>query len=343
MEFTARQIAQLLNARVEGDENAAVNQLSKIEEGAQGTLSFLANAAYTDYIYTTKASIVIVNETFKPDKALPSGLTLLRVPDAYAAFARLLEFYNNLNNSRTGIEEGAFIHPSARVSDQAYVGAGAYVGEDAVLAPGVQIHPHVFVGARVHIGKASVIHAGVRIYHGCQIGANCIIHSNVVIGADGFGFAPQQGGFKKVPQIGNVIIEDEVEIGAGTCIDRATLGSTRIRKGVKLDNLIQIAHNCDIGENTVIAAQTGIAGSTTIGKNCMIGGQVGIVGHLKIADGVKIAAQSGIGTSIETENSVWQGSPAFNASEYKRSYVAFRNLPDISRRLGNLEKGTTTN
>ncbi|MEP7170420.1 MAG: UDP-3-O-(3-hydroxymyristoyl)glucosamine N-acyltransferase, partial [Bacteroidota bacterium] len=281
-------------------------------------------------------SIVIVNKDFVAEQ--PVNSTLIRVEDAYKSFAKLLEVYNQVLQNKKGIEEHSFISASAQTGKDVYIGAFAYAGNNVILGTNVKIYPHVYLGDYVEVGDNTVIHSGVKIYTQCKIGANCTIHSGVIIGADGFGFAPHEGNYKKVPQIGNVIIEDQVEIGANTTIDRATLGSTIIRKGVKLDNLIQISHNVEIGENTVIAAQTGIAGSTKIGKQCMIGGQVGIVGHLSIADNVKIAAQSGIGTSITTPGEIVQGSPAFNISDYKRVYVVFKKLPEIESRLRELEK-----
>jgi len=336
MQFTAQQISDLLQGKVEGDAAVAVNKLSKIEEGEKGSLSFLANPKYAPFIYSTKASIVIVNKDFIAEQ--PVNSTLIRVEDAYKSFAKLLEVYNQVLQNKKGIEEQSYISPSAQVGKDVYVGAFAYAGNNVKIGNNAKIYPHVYLGDDVEIGDNTVINSGVKIYSQCKVGANCTIHSGVVIGADGFGFAPHEGNYKKVPQIGNVIVEDHVEIGANSTIDRATLGSTIIRKGVKLDNLIQIAHNVEIGENTVIAAQTGIAGSTKIGKQCMIGGQVGIVGHLTIADNVKIAAQSGIGTSITTPGEIVQGSPAFNIADYKRVYVVFKKLPLLEKKIEELEK-----
>lgn len=337
MKFTAQQIADMLKGSVEGNPHTEVSGLSKIEEGKPGTLSFLANPKYNSYIYTTKASIVIVNSNFEAES--PIEATLIRVADAYKSFASLLEIYNQIVNDKKGIEQPSFIDPSASIGKDVYIGAFAYIGKNTVIGNGVKIYPQCYVGDNVVIKDNTTLFAGCRVYSFCQIGAECSLHAGVIIGADGFGFAPnEQNNYKKVPQIGNVVIEDHVEVGAGTTIDRATLGSTFIRKGVKLDNLIQIAHNVDIGENTVIAAQTGVAGSTKIGKNCMIGGQVGIIGHLSIADGVKIAAQSGIGTSITTPGEIVQGSPAFNISDYKRTYVVFKKLPQLERKINELEK-----
>jgi len=337
MEFSAQQIAALLNGTIEGNAQQTVNNLSKIEEGQPNTLTFLANPKYSEYIYTTGASIAIVNKTFEAEKPLPSTLTLIRVDDAYACFAKLLGHYNQVKQDKTGIEQPSFIDSSAQVADEVYIGAFAYIGKNAVIGKGAKIYPHSYIGDNVKVGEKTVICPGVKVYQDCKIGANCTIHASTVIGADGFGFAPNsENNYQKVPQIGNVVIEDHVEIGSNVSIDRATLGSTIIRKGVKIDNLIQVAHNVEIGENTVIASQTGIAGSTKLGKNMMIGGQVGIIGHLRIADGVKIAAQSGIGHNIEEQNAIVQGSPAFGIGDYKRSYVLFRSLPQLKEQMNKL-------
>ena len=339
MEFSAKQIAGLLQGKVEGNPDITVNNLSKIEEGKPKTLSFLANPQYTHFIYDTDASIVLVNENLVLERPVKSTCTLIRVEDAYGSFAKLLEVYNEYRLNKTGVEQPSFVHPSVNVSDDHYIGAFAYVGENVKLGKNVKIYPQCYIGDNVEIGDDSTVFAGVKIYHDCKIGKHCTIHAGVVLGSDGFGFAPNSdNNYKKIPQIGNVIVEDYVEIGSNSTIDRATLGSTIIRKGVKLDNLIQIAHNVEIGGNTVIAAQTGIAGSTKIGRNCMIGGQVGIVGHLKIADGVKIAAQSGVGNNLEQEGEIVQGSPSFSIGEYKRSYVLFRGLPKLAEKIRNLEK-----
>src|SRR6185369_286539 len=337
MEFTAKQIGELLKGQVEGNEHVKVNKLSKIEEGEAGSLSFLANPKYTPFIYNTRASLVIVNKDFIPEQ--PISATLIRVENAYNSFVQLLEIYNHIQLDKKGIEQPSFISASAKIGTDCYVGPFAYIGQNVVIGNDVKIYPQTFIGDNVVIGDHTTLFAGVKIYSDCRIGNGCTLHAGTIIGADGFGFTPNsENEYKKVAQIGNVIIEDRVEIGANTSIDRATLGSTIIRKGVKLDNLIQIAHNVEIGENTVIAAQTGIAGSTKIGKDCMIGGQVGIVGHITIADKVKIAAQSGIGSSITTEGEIVQGSPAFNIGDYKRSYVVFRKLPQLERRIKELEQ-----
>jgi UDP-3-O-[3-hydroxymyristoyl] glucosamine N-acyltransferase len=337
MEFTAGQIADLLGGTIEGDANAKVNRLAKIEEGEPGSLTFLANKKYEEYIYKTQASLVVVNNSFVPE--FPLHTTLIRVEDAYKSFAVLLDTYNKISQNKVGRENPHTIAASAKIGANPYIGSFVYVGENSVLGDDVKLYPGVYIGDNVTIGSNTTLFAGVKVYSESRIGSNCRIHSGVVIGGDGFGFAPQDdANYVKVAQIGNVIIEDHVEIGSNTTIDRATLGSTIIRKGVKLDNLIQVAHNVEIGEHTVIAAQTGIAGSTKIGRFCMIGGQVGIVGHLVIADKVKIAAQSGIGSSITKEGEIVQGSPAFGIGDYKKSYVGFRKLPEIMARLEDLEK-----
>ncbi|RLD22825.1 MAG: UDP-3-O-(3-hydroxymyristoyl)glucosamine N-acyltransferase [Bacteroidetes bacterium] len=338
MEFTSFNIAEILQGTVEGDEKAVVNELSKIEDGKPGTLSFLANPKYESFIYSTKATIVIVNKSFAPEKPLPKKLTLIRVDNAYESFARLLDYYNHLKNDKSGVEDPVFIAENVVIGKEVYLGAFTYIGNGSVIEDGVKIYPNTYIGDNVVIKKGTVIYAGCKLYSDTKIGVDCVIHAGVVLGADGFGFAPNsENQYNKVAQIGNVVIEDHVEIGANACIDRATLGSTVIKKGVKLDNLIQIAHNCEVGENTVIASQTGIAGSTKIGKNCMFGGQVGLAGHLRIGDDVKIGAQSGIGKSLKDGEKVW-GSPAFEIGLYQRSYVGFRKLPDLINRLNELEK-----
>ena len=342
MEYTAKQISELLGGTVEGNPEEKVSRLSKIEEGVPGSLSFLANPKYEEHIYKTNASVVIVNKDFTSDKKIKS--TLVRVENAYAAFVKLLEIYNAIQRDKKGIEQPCYIHDTAQLGANIYVGAFAYIGKNVRIGNNTKIYPHVYVGDNVTVGNNTTLFSGVRIYSDCIIGSDATLHTGTVIGADGFGFTPNsENEYKKVAQIGNVIIEDHVEIGAATTIDRATLGSTIIRKGVKLDNLIQIAHNVEIGENTVIAAQTGIAGSTKIGRDCMIGGQVGIVGHINIADGVQIAAQSGIGSSITTPGEIVQGSPAFNIGDYKRTYVLFRKLPEMEKRIQQLEEIISAN
>ncbi len=338
MEFSALQIAGILEGEVVGDENAKVNNLSKIEEGQPKTLSFLANPQYTPYIYTTDASIVIVNRSLVLDKPVKSTCTLIRVENAYESFAKILELYNQFTLNKTGIEQPSHISKSATIGKDCYVGAFAYIGENVKIGNNVKIYPQCYIGDNTTIGNNTILFAGVKIYHGCIVGNDCTIHASTVVGSDGFGFAPNsENNYKKVPQIGNVIIEDHVEIGSNTSIDRATLGSTIIRKGAKLDNLIQIAHNVEIGENTVMAGGAFIAGSTKIGKNVMVGGQAGVIGHLKVADGVKIAGQSGVAHNVEKEGEILQGSPAFAIGDYKRSYVLFRSLQKLNDRIRALE------
>ncbi len=340
MEFSAEQIAEILGGSVEGDSTVTVNNVSKIEEGKKGTLSFLANPAYTNYIYSTQSSIVLVNKNFRAEKALPASCTLIRVENAYESFAKLLQMYTQSKGSKVGTEQPSFVAPTAKTGEGCYIGAFVYIGQNVVLGENVKVYPHCFIGDNSKIGDNTVLFSGVKVYHDCVVGKNCTVHANTVIGSDGFGFAPNNSGntFTKVPQVGNVVIEDNVEIGSNTSVDRATLGSTVIHSGVKLDNLVQIAHNVVIGENTVIAGLSGVAGSTKVGKNCMIGAQVGVAGHLKIADGVKIAGQSGIGASIEKEGEIVQGSPAFGIGEFKRSYVLFRSLPKLNERINELIK-----
>jgi UDP-3-O-[3-hydroxymyristoyl] glucosamine N-acyltransferase len=338
MEFSAGQIAALLGGTVEGDENVMVSNLSKIEEGVVGTLSFLANPKYTNYIYDTNASIVIVNNSLELEKPIKSNCTLIRVEDSYASFATLLEMYNQFKGNKSGIEQPSFISEKSVHGTDCYIGAFAYVGQNVKIGNNTKIYPHVYIGDHCTIGDNTTLFSGVKVYHECIIGNNVTIHSNTVIGSDGFGFAPQDGKeFAKVPQIGNVVIEDNIEIGSNCSIDRATLGSTILRKGVKLDNLVQIAHNVEVGENTVIAGLSGVAGSTKVGKNCMIAAQVGIVGHIKIADGVKIAGQAGVGASILKENEIVQGSPSFSLGDFRRSYVLFRNLPKLNDKIRDIE------
>lgn len=336
MKFTAQQIAGILEGEVVGNPNAEVYKLAKIEEGTEGSLTFLANPKYQSYIYSTAATIAIVNKTFEPEQEVK--VTLIKVEDAYKSFSKLLEYYNQVKLMKSGIEQPSVISDNVVYGENLYLGSFCYIGKNVTIGNNVKIYPNTFIGDNVTIGDNCLIFAGVRIYSETEVGSNCTIHSGTIIGSDGFGFAPQEDGtFAKVPQIGNVIIENNVEIGACTTIDRATLGSTIIRKGVKLDNQIQIAHNVEIGENTVIASQTGIAGSTKVGKNCMIGGQVGIVGHITIGDRVRIQAQSGIGKSLKDDETV-QGSPAFNYGDWSKSYVHFRNLPNIVADLDELKR-----
>ena len=336
MKFSAKQIAEVLNGTVEGDPDVIVNNLSKIEEGKEGTLSFLANPIYNQYIYKTKASIVIVNSDFIPEKEI--NTTLIKVENAYSGFASLLEMYNKVKLNKSGVSDHAFISASAKTGKDIYLGNFAYIGENAQIGDNVKIYPQAFIGDNVKIGANTTVFAGVKIYSECIIGKDCTIHAGVIIGGDGFGFVPQtDNNYKKIAQIGNVVIEDFVEIGANTTIDRATLGSTIIRKGVKLDNLIQIAHNVEIGENTVIAALTGISGSSKIGKNCMIGGQVGVAGHIEIADEVKIGAQSGVSASVKKKGVIILGAPAFDISRSRKSIIHYRNFDKIVKRLEDLE------
>ena len=336
MEFTASQIAGILEGEVVGNPEIAVHKLSKIEEGMAGSLTFLANPKYTPFVYSTKASIIIVNRDFTPEQRL--NPTLIKVDDAYKSFSKLLSYYNQVKFNKTGVESPVFISESARYGENFYMGAFSYLGNNVTIGHDVKIYPNVYIGDNVTIGDRTVVFAGAKIYSETVIGKDCVVHSGVIIGADGFGFAPNENGeFSKVPQTGNVVLEDHVDVGAGTTIDRATLGSTILRRGVKLDNQIQIAHNVEIGEHTVIAAQTGIAGSTKIGRQCMIGGQVGIVGHIVIGDRVKIQAQSGISRNIK-DDEVLQGSPALGYADYNKSYVHFKNLPKLVNRIENLEK-----
>jgi len=337
MKFTAQQIADALAGTIDGNPNIEVNNLSKIEEGKPGTLSFLANPKYTSFIYDTLASIVIVNNDFKPDK--PVTATLIRVGDAYSSFATLLEMYQQAKGGkRTGISDKASIAESATIGKGVYIGEFASIGENTVIGDNCSVYPNTTIGYNCKVGNDSIVYSGVNIYDDCQIGNKCILHAGAVIGADGFGFAPvEDDNYQKIPQIGNVILEDRVEVGANTTIDRATMGSTIIRKGAMIDNLIQIGHNAVIGENTIIAAQSGISGSTKIGKNCLIGGQVGIIGHLEIADKVMIAAQSGVGKSIKEEKSMHEGSPAFAIRDFQRSYIHFRRFDKLVKRVNDIE------
>jgi len=339
MQFTARQIADLLQGQIEGDANVTISKLSKIEEGVPGSISFLSNPLYTHYLYTTKASLVIINKDFVA--TAPVSATLLRVDSAQAAFGKLLEMYNQVKLNKTGISKLAFISDSATVGTNIYAGEFSFVGENARVGNNVKIYPQVYIGDNAVIGDNTTLFAGVKIYSETEIGKNCIIHSGTVIGSDGFRFDPQNEGNKKIAQIGNVVIEDDVEIGANCAIDRATLGSTILRKGVKFDNLIHIAHNVEVGENTYIAAHGVIAGSTKVGKNCMFSGQVGIVGHLQIADNTIITAQSGISKNITKPGEIYMGSPAFDAGKYRKAYIHFRNLDTLVQRVDKLEKQNT--
>ena len=336
MQFSADQIANLVNGTVEGDGSVTVSTFAKIEEGVEGAISFLANPKYTPYIYTTGSSIVLVSNDFVAEK--PISATLIRVADPYATVAMLLDMVSKLQSHKpVGIEQPCFIAPDVEVPEDAYIGAFAYVGTGAKLGKRVAIYPQTYVGAGVQIGDDTTLYPGVKVYHGCKIGNRCIIHSGAVIGADGFGFAPNNGHYDKIPQLGIVEIADDVEIGANTTVDRATMGATRINRGVKLDNLIQVAHNCEVGRDTVMASQSGIAGSTKVGANCMIGGQVGFAGHITIGDGVQIGAQSGIAGSIPDGKRV-MGSPAIDARDWTRQVVYIKNIGKLFSRVDNLEK-----
>jgi UDP-3-O-[3-hydroxymyristoyl] glucosamine N-acyltransferase len=338
MQFTATQIAEVIQGTIEGDAQASVNSFGKIEVAISGQLAFLSNPKYEEYLYTTGASVVIVNKSLELKK--PVSSTLIRVEDAYSAFAILLDIYQNANSPKlSGIEEGSYIHASAYCAEEVYVAALAYISEGVKIGKGSKIYPGVFLGRNVEVGENSILHPNISVYHQCKIGSNVTIHAGTVIGSDGFGFAPQSDGtFKKIPQIGNVIIEDNVEIGSNTSIDRATFGSTIIKSGVKLDNLLQVAHNVEIGSNTVIAAQTGISGSTKIGKNAMIGGQVGFNGHIVVAEGTKVSAQSGVTKSIKKPNTTVTGNPAGDYHASLRTQVFMKNLPEMAKRIADLEE-----
>jgi UDP-3-O-[3-hydroxymyristoyl] glucosamine N-acyltransferase len=337
MEFTAAEIAGFLKGEITGNPNAIVRTIAKIEEGHEGALSFLSNPKYEPYLYTTKSSVVLVNRSLKPTASVKA--TLIKVDDAYESFASLLQMINEAKPKKKGIHSTAVTEPSAVTGKDVYIGAYVYIGENSRIGDNCQIYPHVYIGDNIVIGNNCVVHPGVRIYYDTVIGKNCTIHAGTVIGSDGFGFAPQnETEFMKIPQIGNVIIEDNVEIGANVAIDRATVGSTIIHKGVKLDNLIQIGHNVEVGENTVMAGQTGVAGSSKVGRNCMIGGQVGISGHLKIADGTKLGAQAGVPGDIRKENSIMTGYPAIDHVNFLKSSVLFKKLPELKARIDDLER-----
>ncbi len=338
MTFTAAQIAMIINGKIEGDAHASVSSFGKIEEAQEGQLAFLANPKYEEHLYTTKASVIIINESQELKQSIKS--TLLRVPDAYSAFATLLAKYQELQTQQLqGIQQPSYIAASAKLGTGVFVAAFVYIGENVVIGNNVKLFAGVFLGDNVKINDNTILHPGVKVYHDCVLGKNVTVHAGTVIGSDGFGFAPQADGtFKKVPQIGNVIIEDFVEIGANATIDRATIGSTLVKSGAKLDNLIQVAHNVEVGNNTVIAAQSGVSGSTKLGKNVMIGGQAGIVGHITIADGAKINAQSGVSKSIKEPGAAVTGSPAYDYTSALRSQAITRNLPDLEKRIKTLEK-----
>ena len=335
MEFTALQIAQMIGGRVEGDENATVCTFAKIEEGKPGAISFLSNTKYTHYIYDTQSSVVLIDESVQLEREVPA--TLIRVKNAYEAVAHLLQAYESMKPKKKGIDSLAFISPSATVGEDCYVGAFAYIGDGVKVGKGCQIYPHAVVCENVIMGDGCILYPNSVVYHDCRLGSRVTLHAGSVIGADGFGFAPTPHGYDKIPQIGIVTIEDDVEIGANTCVDRSTMGSTYVRKGVKLDNLVQIAHNTDIGENTVMSAQVGIAGSTKVGQWCMFGGQVGIAGHISVGDHVSLGAQSGVPSSIES-NQTLIGTPPMNTRAYFKSQVIFQRLPEMYKELQALRK-----
>lgn len=335
MEFSAKQIAAYLKGEVVGNENATVHTFAKIEEGVPGAISFLSNPKYTSYIYDTRSSIVLVNRTFEPEHEVKA--TLIKVDNAYESLAQLLTLYEASKPKKFGIDSLAFVASTAKIGQNVYIGAFAYIGENAVIGDNTQIYPHSFVGDNAKVGNDTLIYSSVNIYHDCRIGNNCILHSGCVIGADGFGFAPAKSGYDKIPQIGIVEIEDNVEIGANTCVDRATMGHTVVHSGTKLDNLIQIAHNDEIGSNTVMAAQCGIAGSTKIGSWCMFGGQVGVAGHIHIGDKVYCGAQAGIGSNVKSEQTII-GSPAYDAKGWMKSSAVFKRLPDMYSELNAMRK-----
>jgi len=341
MEFTAEQIAGILDGEIQGNPEAKVSKLAKIEEGVDGALTFLANPKYTPHIYTTQASVTIVNRDFVPEKEITT--TLIKVDDAYKSFSKLLEYYNQAKNNKVGIENPSFKSDTASYGENVYLGAFSYLGENVVLGENVKIYPHAYIGDNTTIGNDVTIFSGAKIYSDTEIGNNCVINSGAIVGVDGFGYAPDENGeFQKIPHIGNVILEDNVEVGAAATIDRATLGATIIRRGVKLDNQVHIAHNVEIGSHTVIAAQTGIAGSTKIGEYCLFGGQVGVAGHMTIGNKVRVQAQTGIGHRVKDGEKLY-GSPAIDYGNYVKSYVHFKNLPKIVSQLNKLEKKINNN
>ena len=336
MEFTARQIAEMIDGRVEGNENAAVNSFAKIEEGREGAVSFLSNPKYTRYLYDTRSTIVLVNEDLELER--PVGATLIRVKNAYEAVARLLQLYDSMKPRKTGIDPLASVSPSATIGKDVYIGAFACIGDGVVIGDGCQVYPHVVIGDGVKLGESCLLYPHVTIYQGCRLGNHVTIHAGSVIGADGFGFAPNTEGYNKIPQIGIVVIEDNVEIGANTCVDRSTMGQTVIHKGVKLDNLIQVAHNCEIGENTVMSAQVGMAGSTKIGAWCMVGGQAGFAGHIHVADKTFVGAQCGVISDTKGNGEELIGSPAMNPREFFKAVAYWKRMGDMSKELRELKK-----
>ncbi len=338
MQIAAKEIAQMLDGSLEGDPEVLISRPGKIEEGGVGTITFLANPKYEPFVYSKKASVILVNKDFQPNQEILAD-AIIRVNDVYSAVAQLLEKFGKEFQPNGAISDKASVHASVKLPENVFVGNFSVIEKGAKIGQNVYIHSQVFIGENVEIGEGTILFPGVRIMHDCKIGSSCVLHPNVIVGSDGFGFAPQEDGtYKKIPQIGNVVIESDVEIGANTTIDRATMGSTFIRKGVKIDNLVMIAHNVEIQENTVIAAQAGFAGSSKIGKNCQIGGQAGFVGHIKIADGTRVQAQSGVASEIKEEGSAVYGSPALPYSDYLRAYAIFKNLPALYRRINDLEK-----
>lgn len=336
MEFTAKTIAEFLQGEIIGNPDTKVSNVAKIEEATPGTLAFLANPKYNKYLYTTQASIVLINKDFELENEISA--TLIKVENAYESFAKLLELAEQARPVKQGISELAFIEESATIGEGVYIAPFVYIGENVVIEDDVKLYPHVFIDDHVTVKKNTTLNSGVKVYHECVIGENCIIHAGAVIGSDGFGFAPDENNvYRKIPQLGNVLVEDNVEIGSNTTIDRATMGSTIIKKGAKLDNLNQIGHNVQIGENTVIAAQSGVAGSTKVGKNCQFGGQSGIAPHIQIADGVKVTPQAGIPNTIKEPGSIVMGTPAFNIREFQKSFIVYKQLPDLFKRVKQLE------
>jgi UDP-3-O-[3-hydroxymyristoyl] glucosamine N-acyltransferase len=338
MEFTVRQIAALIDGHTQGNDTLIISQLAKIEEGKPGSISFLSNLKYEHHLYTTQASAVIVDRSFEPKK--PVAATLIFVENSYSAFTRLLEEYHRqVSFSRVGVEQPSYLSDGSTVGEQVYRGAFSYIGRNCRIGHNVKIHPHASIGDNVQIGDNTILYPGVRILANCIIGSHCTIHPNAVIGSDGFGFAPQSDGtYKTIPQLGNVILEDHVSVGAGTTIDCATMGSTIIRRGAKLDNLVQIGHNVEVGQNTVIAAQTGVSGSTKIGANCIIGGQVGVGGHIEIADHTRVGAQSGVGKTVKEPGQSLNGTPMQDLQGSLKSQVVYRKLPQLEKRISELEK-----
>lgn len=335
MEFSAKQIAQFVQGVIEGDENATVNTFAKIEDGKPGAISFLSNPKYTHYIYDTESSIVLVDKSVELEK--PTKATLVRVDNAYECVAKLLQLYESMKPKKTGIDSLAFVSPSAKIGENVYIGAFAYVGDNVVIGDGCQIYPNVVICENANVGNDCLFYPNVTIYHDCHVGNRVTLHAGSVVGSDGFGFAPSENGYDKIPQIGIVTIEDDVEIGANTCIDRSTMGSTYVRKGVKLDNLVQIAHNTDIGANTVMSAQVGVAGSTKVGQWCMFGGQVGIAGHITIGNKVFLGAQSGVPSSLKDDQTLI-GTPPMEKLPYFKSQAIFQRLPDLYKQIQKLQK-----